>query len=150
MGYYWIAERVSVVDWRKAIEATVVPKTTDWGPNAKFGYPLHGGTLGLWKGVLPFLGDRVRYHKRAIGVDEEKREIEFSDGTTRSVRPAADDAAARGLRVAPEARARGGARGVEEAPLQPPLLGRRGLEAPVALGQELDLLSRTRRRRSTG
>jgi protoporphyrinogen oxidase len=25
----------------------------------------------------------VRYHKRAIGVDEEKREIEFSDGTTR-------------------------------------------------------------------
>lgn len=83
MGYYWIAERVSVVDWRKAIEATVVPKSTDWGPNAKFGYPLHGGTLGLWKAVLPFVGDRVRYHKRAIGVDEEKREIEFSDGTIR-------------------------------------------------------------------
>jgi len=83
MGYYWIAERVSVVEWRKAIAATVSSKTTDWGPNAKFGYPLHGGTLGLWKGVLPFLGDRVRYHKRAIGVDEEKREVEFSDGTTR-------------------------------------------------------------------
>ena len=83
MGYYWIAERVSVVDWRKAIEATVVPKATDWGPNAKFGYPLHGGTLGLWKSVLTLLGDCVRYHKRAIGVDEEKREIEFSDGTTR-------------------------------------------------------------------
>ena len=85
MGYYWIAERVSVVDWRKAIETTVVPKTTDWGPNAKFGYPLHGGTLGLWRGVVPFLGeDRIRYHKRAVSVDEEKREIAFSDGTTRS------------------------------------------------------------------
>ncbi|HWZ86927.1 MAG TPA: FAD-dependent oxidoreductase [Thermoanaerobaculia bacterium] len=84
MGYYWIAERVSVVEWRKAIEATVSSKTTDWGPNAKFGYPLHGGTLGLWKGALPFVGDRVRYHKRAISVDEEKREIAFSDGTTRS------------------------------------------------------------------
>ncbi len=83
MGYYWIAERVSVVDWRKAIETTVVPKSTDWGPNAKFGYPLHGGTLGLWKAVLPFLGDRVRFHKRAVSVDEEKREIAFSDGTTR-------------------------------------------------------------------
>jgi protoporphyrinogen oxidase len=83
MGYYWIAERVSVVDWRKAIETTLVPKTTDWGPNAKFGYPLHGGTLGLWKGVLPFLGDRVRYHKRAMSIDEEKREIEFADGTKR-------------------------------------------------------------------
>jgi protoporphyrinogen oxidase len=84
MGYYWIAERVSVVDWRKAIETTVVPKHTDWGPNAKFGYPLHGGTLGLWRGVLPFLGDdKVRYHKRAVSVDEEKREIAFTDGTTR-------------------------------------------------------------------
>ena len=85
MGYYWIAERVSVVDWRKAIETTVVPKNTDWGPNAKFGYPLHGGTLGLWKGVVPFLGeDRIRYHKRAVSVNEEKREIAFSDGTTRA------------------------------------------------------------------
>ncbi len=84
MGYYWIAERVSVVDWRKAIEATLLPRATDWGPNAKFGYPLHGGTLGLWKGVLPFLGDdRVRYHKRAVSIDEEKREIAFSDGATR-------------------------------------------------------------------
>lgn len=84
MGYYWIAERVSVVDWRKAIETTLLPRSTDWGPNAKFGYPLHGGTLGLWKGVLPFLGeDRVRYHKRAVSVDEERREIAFSDGTTR-------------------------------------------------------------------
>jgi len=85
MGYYWIAERVSVVDWRKAIETTLLPRSTDWGPNAKFGYPLHGGTLGLWKGVLPFLGDdKVRYHKRAVSIDEEKREIAFSDGTTRT------------------------------------------------------------------
>jgi len=83
MGYYWIAERVSVVDWRKAIESTLVPKNTDWGPNAKFGYPLHGGTLGLWKGVLPFSGDTVRYHKRAASIDEDKREIAFTDGTTR-------------------------------------------------------------------
>ncbi|HYX19614.1 MAG TPA: FAD-dependent oxidoreductase [Thermoanaerobaculia bacterium] len=85
MGYYWIAERVSVVDWRKAIQTTLLPQNTDWGPNAKFGYPLHGGTLGLWKGVVPFLGDdKVRYHKRAVSIDEEKREIAFSDGTTRS------------------------------------------------------------------
>jgi protoporphyrinogen oxidase len=84
MGYYWIAERVSVVDWRKAIEATLLPKSTDWGPNAKFGYPAVGGTLGLWKGVLPFIGDRVRYHKRVVAIDEEKREVSFADGTTRA------------------------------------------------------------------
>ncbi len=83
MGYYWIAERVSVVDWRKAIETTVVPKSTDWGPNAKFGYPARGGTMGLWKAALPYVGDRVRYHKRVVAIDEEKREAEFADGTTR-------------------------------------------------------------------
>src|SRR5262249_19875241 len=83
MGFYWIAERVSVVDWRKALEATVRPQVTDWGPNATFGYPATKGTVGLWLAVLPHLGDRVRLHKRAVCVDEEKREIEFSDGTRR-------------------------------------------------------------------
>jgi protoporphyrinogen oxidase len=83
MGFYWIAERVAVVDWRKAIETTLRPKVTDWGPNAKFGYPKEGGTLGLWKAVLPFVGDVIRYRKRAVCVDEEKREISFSDGSTR-------------------------------------------------------------------
>jgi protoporphyrinogen oxidase len=83
MGFYWIAERVAVVDWRKAIETTLRPKVTDWGPNAKFGYPVEGGTLGLWKAVLPHIGDTVRFRKRAACVDEEKREIEFTDGSKR-------------------------------------------------------------------
>jgi protoporphyrinogen oxidase len=83
MGFYWIAERVSVVDWKKALETTLRPKTTDWGPNATFGYPATRGTLGLWLAVLPHIGDRVRYRKRAMCVDEEKREVLFSDGTTR-------------------------------------------------------------------
>ncbi len=44
MGFYWIAERVAVVDWRKAIETTLFPpEVTDWGPNAKFGYPAPRG-----------------------------------------------------------------------------------------------------------
>jgi protoporphyrinogen oxidase len=83
MGFYWIAERVSVVDWKKALETTLRPKATDWGPNATFGYPATRGTVGLWLAVLPHLGDRVRYRKRAVCVDEEKREILFSDGSTR-------------------------------------------------------------------
>jgi protoporphyrinogen oxidase len=83
MGFYWIAERVSVVDWKKALETTLIPKTTDWGPNATFGYPATRGTLGLWLAVLPYLGDRVRHHKRMTCVDENRREIRFSDGTTR-------------------------------------------------------------------
>lgn len=83
MGFYWIADRVSVVDWRKALETTVRQKATDWGPNATFGYPATRGTIGLWLAVLPYLGDRVRYRKRAAHVDEQKRQIEFTDGTVR-------------------------------------------------------------------
>ena len=50
MGFYWIAERVAVVDWKKALETTLSQKVTDWGPNATFGYPATRGTLGLgWR-----------------------------------------------------------------------------------------------------
>ncbi|MGE5277265.1 MAG: protoporphyrinogen/coproporphyrinogen oxidase [Acidobacteriota bacterium] len=83
MGFYWIAERVAVVDWKKALESTLSRKVTDWGPNATFGYPATRGTLGLWIAVLPHIGDRVRYRKRAVSIDEEKREIEFADGSRR-------------------------------------------------------------------
>jgi protoporphyrinogen oxidase len=83
MGFYWIAERVAVVDWRKAIETTLRPKVTDWGPNATFGYPLEGGTQGLWLATVPHVGeDRIHFHKRAVAVDEQKHEIAFADGTT--------------------------------------------------------------------
>ena len=84
MGFYWIAERVAVVDWKKALESALSQKVTDWGPNATFGYPATRGTLGLWIAVLPHIGDQVRYRKRAVAIDEEKREIEFSDGSDRS------------------------------------------------------------------
>ena len=150
MGYYWIAERVSVVDWRKAIETTIVPKSTDWGPNAKFGYPARGGTLGLWKAVLPFVGDRVRFHKRVVSIDEEKREVTFADGCDAGVRPAALDHASRRARRAPRARARERAGGGEEAPLQPSLLGRHRPQAARRPPTRTGSTSRTSRRRSTG
>src|SRR5438105_2156310 len=84
MGFYWIAERVAVVNWKKALESVVRGGVTDWGPNATFGYPATRGTVGLWLAVLPHIGDRVLYRKRAVRVDEEKREIEFADGSRRA------------------------------------------------------------------
>jgi protoporphyrinogen oxidase len=83
MGFYWIADRVAVVDWKKALETTLLPKVTDWGPNATFGYPATKGTLGLWLAVLPHIGDRVRLKKRMTSVDEDKREVTFVDGSMR-------------------------------------------------------------------
>lgn len=55
-----------------------------WGPNATFGYPATRGTVGLWLATLPFIGpERIRYRKRAVCVDGEKREIRFADCSTR-------------------------------------------------------------------
>ena len=127
-----------------------MPKLTDWGPNAKFGYPKHGGTLGLWKAVLPFLGDRVRYKKRAACVDEDKHEVVFTDGTTRSydrlLTTLPLEAFVARLAHAPDSREEGG----EEPALQPPVLRRDRPVAAVPVGQELDLLSEPRDARSTG
>ncbi|HEY7862750.1 MAG TPA: FAD-dependent oxidoreductase [Thermoanaerobaculia bacterium] len=83
MGFYWIAERVAVVNWRKLLENTLVPQNTDWGPNATFGYPATRGTVGLWLAILPHIGDKVRYRKRAVCIDENERVVVFSDGSTR-------------------------------------------------------------------
>ncbi len=141
MGFYWIAERVSVVDWKKALDSTLRPKVTDWGPNATFGYPATQGTLGLWLAPLPFIGEeKVHYRKRAVCVDEEKREIEFADGSKaryeRLLTTLPLDAFVPRLKHAPEhvRQAR------EDAPLQPALLRRRRPETPLAFDEELDLL----------
>ena len=142
MGFYWIAERVAVVDWKKALETSLFPKTTDWGPNATFGYPATRGTVGLWLATLPFIGpEKVRYHKRAIEVDEEKREIRFADDSVRRydrlLTTLPLEAFVARLKHAPGHGPRGGA----EAPLQPPLHRRHRVEAPLAFDEELDLLS---------
>ena len=86
MGYYWIAERVSVVDWRKAIETTRRSQVHGLGPEREVRLSrCTAARSASGRASLPFLGDdRVRYHKRAVSVDEEKREIAFADGTTRS------------------------------------------------------------------
>ena len=112
MGFYWIAERVAVVDWKKALETTLSPKDTDWGPNAKFGYPATARDARSLAGACcRHLGDRVRYRKRAV----LRRRGEARDRVHRRnaalLRPAADDPAARSLRRAPRARAGEGARG---------------------------------------
>ena len=140
MGFYWIAERVAVVDWKKALETTLLPKVTDWGPNATFGYPATQGTLGLWLAVLPHIGDRVRLKKRMTAVDEDKREITFADGSTRRydrlLTTLPLDAFVPRLKQAPE-RVRAAAK---------KLMFNRlftvgvGLDAPLSLEQELDLL----------
>ena len=139
IGYYSIAERVSVVDGARP-SRRLSPRRPPTGARTRSSDTRCTAARSVyWKGVLPFLGDRVGYHKRAIGVDEEKREIEYSDGTTRQYDKLLTTLPLEAF-VSRLKHRRSRARGLAEVAVQPALFGRRGPEAPVALGQELDLL----------
>jgi protoporphyrinogen oxidase len=50
MGFGWIRERVTPVDFRKALQNAVLRRCDDsWGPNATFKYPLQGGAGAPWR-----------------------------------------------------------------------------------------------------
>ena len=80
MSSGWIAERVSVVDWRTAIRS-LVQGTDDvgWGPNNLFAFPRNGGTGQIYSKAALLLGDRIRYHSEITQVDAHQREVTFAD-----------------------------------------------------------------------
>ena len=132
MGFYWIAERVAVVDWKKALEATLRPKVTDWGPNATFGYPATKRDRRPVAGLRP--ADRGGAHplpqaRRLRGRGKARDHLHRRHDAP--LRQAPLDAAARRPGRPARPRAREGPPGLEEPPLQPPLHGGDRPEAPV-------------------
>lgn len=81
MDYYWIGERVSVVDMKHVL-GNLISRREDgaWGPNNKFLFPLHGGTGGLWQGFQPLLGDRIKLSRKAVRISPLTRTVEFDTG----------------------------------------------------------------------
>ena len=81
MSAAWIAERVSVIDWRDAL-ATVLRRTDDvaWGPNNTFAFPAAGGTGEIWRrAAAPFDGG-IRYGAPVRQVDAGARVVRTADG----------------------------------------------------------------------
>ena len=62
MSAGWIAERVSVVDYDRAL-ANVRESRDDlaWGPNNRFVFPAVGGTGEIYRRLADRLRDRIRY-----------------------------------------------------------------------------------------
>jgi len=83
MASNWIAERVSVVDYRRALH-NVVHGVDDvaWGPNNTFKFPRTGGTGEIYRRVADELAPRVRYRSELVGVDTGRRTLRFADGTS--------------------------------------------------------------------
>ncbi|MDP1808314.1 MAG: NAD(P)-binding protein [Actinomycetota bacterium] len=83
MDKSWIAERVSVVDFEKALNNVILAKDdTGWGPNNVFKFPLKNGTGGLFGRFLPYIEDNLRIYADAVKIDLEQKRIWFADGAT--------------------------------------------------------------------
>ena len=82
MSKGWIAERVSVVDFKRLLENVLYEKDdVAWGPNNKFRFPLHGGTGEIYRRMARRFPDKVRTGKQLAEVDTAQRKVSFTDGT---------------------------------------------------------------------
>jgi protoporphyrinogen oxidase len=82
MSKGWIAERVSVVDFKRLLENVLYEKDdVVWGPNNKFRFPLHGGTGEIYRRMARRFPDKVRTGKQLAEVDTGQRKVSFTDGT---------------------------------------------------------------------
>ena len=82
MSKGWIAERVSVVDFKRLLENVLYEKDdVAWGPNNKFRFPLHGGTGEIYRRMAKHFPDKVKTGKQLADVDTAQRKVWFADGS---------------------------------------------------------------------
>jgi protoporphyrinogen oxidase len=83
MASQWIGERVSVIDFTRALRNIVFEEDdVAWGPNNKFVFPAEGGTGEIYRRLALKLGrDRIFYNRRMLELDSERKRIKLEDGS---------------------------------------------------------------------
>jgi protoporphyrinogen oxidase len=82
MSKSWMAERVSVVDFKRLLENVLYERDdVGWGPNSKFRFPLYGGTGEIYRRMAQRFPDKVKTGKNLVAVDAAGRRVSFSDGS---------------------------------------------------------------------
>lgn len=77
----WLGGRVPLPDLEEMIDGALRPVEQPIGPNARFGYPLHGGFQALMNGFLPLLRGQLRTGVQVTKVWAKARKVMLSDGT---------------------------------------------------------------------
>jgi len=81
MAYGWIAKRISLVSIERILKNVIMNlDDTDWGPNNRFKFPLHGGTGGFFNSFTPFVQEKLHYQRQPERIDLDSRVIRFDDG----------------------------------------------------------------------
>jgi len=82
MSKSWMAERVSVVDFKRLLENVLYERDdASWGPNSKFRFPVHGGTGEIYRNMAKRFPGKIRTSKELVAVDTASRRVSFADGT---------------------------------------------------------------------
>ena len=82
MSKSWIAERVSVVDFKRLLENVLYERDdASWGPNSKFRFPLHGGTGEIYRSMAKRFPAKLRTGKELVALDVASRRVSFADGS---------------------------------------------------------------------
>lgn len=83
MSKDWIAERVSVVDFRRVLENIVTAKDdVSWGPNNTFIFPKYGGTRETFeRAAREVIKNNIQVNKKLTKINLSKKTIKFTDGT---------------------------------------------------------------------
>jgi protoporphyrinogen oxidase len=85
MASNWIAERVSVVDHKRALRSLIFEEDdAAWGPNNLFVFPAEGGTGEIYRRTAARLGDRISYGREVVTIDAEEKRLRFADGAEES------------------------------------------------------------------
>jgi len=82
MASNWIAERVSVIDYKRALRSLIFQEDdAAWGPNNMFTFPAVGGTAEIYRRLALKLDDQIHYNRAIATVDVERKTVVMSDGT---------------------------------------------------------------------
>lgn len=82
MSSNWIAERVSVIDYRRALRGVIFDEDDlSWGPNNTFLFPANGGTGEIYRRLGLRLRDHISYRREVAEIDPEAKEVRFRDGS---------------------------------------------------------------------
>jgi protoporphyrinogen oxidase len=85
MSSQWVAERVSVVSFDRALRNLLVSDhdESDWGPNSTFVFPLRGGTGEIFRRLAARLpADNVHYNREVLRLDLRRKALKLQDGSS--------------------------------------------------------------------
>jgi protoporphyrinogen oxidase len=81
MASNWIAERVSVIDHKRALRSMVFEEDdAAWGPNNMFLFPAEGGTAEIYRRAALPLAGHIEYGRSIVEVDAEAKTVRYEDG----------------------------------------------------------------------